>query len=78
MALNWCGQVRFDEDEEFKLKSRQEVVNLQSGTEVTLRAWRTLCQISRTAFQEIYDRLGVKLQERGESFYNPLLADVVK
>ena len=28
-------------------------------------------------FQKIYNRLGVKLQERGESFYNPMLKDVV-
>jgi arginyl-tRNA synthetase len=42
------------------------------------QAWRTLCELSRVEFQKIYDTLGVRLQERGESFYNPLLADVVR
>lgn len=70
--------MRFDEDEAFKAQSRQEVVNLQSGEPDTLKAWQTLCDLSRHAFQQIYDTLDVKLTERGESFYNPLLADVVK
>ena len=30
-----------------------------------------------TEFQQIYDRLDVKLTERGESFYNPYLDDVI-
>lgn len=28
-------------------------------------------------FELIYERLGVTVQERGESFYNPLLAPLV-
>ncbi|BAZ38541.1 arginyl-tRNA-synthetase [Calothrix sp. NIES-4101] len=69
---------RFDEDDNFKETARQEVVRLQSGAEDTLHAWKLLCAQSREEFQEIYDLLDVKLCERGESFYNPLLADVVK
>ncbi|MEA5570254.1 arginine--tRNA ligase [Calothrix sp. UHCC 0171] len=69
---------RFDEDDNFKETARQEVVRLQSGAEDTLHAWKLLCAQSRQEFQEIYDLLDVKLYERGESFYNPLLADVVK
>ena len=30
------------------------------------------------SFQKIYDRLDIRIQERGESFYNPLLPGVVK
>eukprot|EP00887_Chlorella_sp_A99_P002749 scaffold6.g2749.t1 len=41
-------------------------------------AWRRICGASRGEFQKIYDRLGVTLQERGESFYNPLLKGVVE
>ena len=37
-----------------------------------------MCEASRKEFQIIYDMLEVKLEERGESFYNPLLSDVVK
>ncbi|KAM3099170.1 arginine--tRNA ligase [Phormidesmis sp. 146-35] len=69
---------RFDEDPQFQEASRQEVVRLQSGAEDTLRAWNLLCEQSRSEFQEIYDLLDICLTERGESFYNPLLADVVK
>jgi arginyl-tRNA synthetase len=68
---------RFDEDEAFRDTARQEVVRLQSGAEDTLKAWRLLCDQSRREFQIIYDLLDVTLTERGESFYNPLLAEVV-
>lgn len=68
---------RFDEDEDFKETSRQAVVGLQSGDADSLKAWQVLCQQSRKAFQEIYDRLDIRLEERGESFYNPYLPDVI-
>lgn len=29
-----------------------------------------MCDISRKEFQKVYDRLGVTLEEYGESFYN--------
>ena len=29
-------------------------------------------------FENIYERLGVTLQERGESFYQPFMQDIVK
>jgi arginyl-tRNA synthetase len=68
---------RFDEDEEFKARSRQAVVELQSGDESAQQAWQVLCDQSRQEFQKIYDRLDINVTERGESFYNPLLSDVV-
>ncbi len=69
---------RFDQEDAFRETSRQAVVELQSGNEEALKAWRLLCEQSRQEFQKIYDRLDVRLTERGESFYNPLLSDVVK
>ncbi|MBD2745058.1 arginine--tRNA ligase [Coleofasciculus sp. FACHB-1120] len=69
---------RFDEDEKFQETVRQEVVKLQAGDEESRRAWQLLCEQSRREFQIIYDRLDVHLTERGESFYNPLLAGVVE
>ncbi|WP_071517683.1 arginine--tRNA ligase [Geitlerinema sp. PCC 9228] len=68
---------RFDEDEGFQTKARQEVVKLQSGDEESVRGWKFLCEQSRQEFQVIYDLLDVRLTERGESFYNPLLPQVV-
>jgi arginyl-tRNA synthetase len=51
---------------------------LQSGEETSRKAWEALCEQSRKEFQKIYDRLDIRIQERGESFYNPLLPGVVK
>ncbi len=69
---------RFDDDDNFKQTSRDAVVALQSGEPEAKQAWLALCEQSRKAFQEIYDRLDIDTTERGESFYNPLLPDVVK
>jgi arginyl-tRNA synthetase len=69
---------RFDEDEAFQTTSREEVVKLQGGDPVSLKAWGLLCDQSRREFQKIYDRLDIRLSERGESFYNPYLEGVVK
>ncbi|QNG29340.1 arginine--tRNA ligase [Synechococcus sp. LTW-R] len=69
---------RFDEDEAFQTTSREEVVKLQGGDSVSLKAWGLLCDQSRREFQKIYDRLDIRLSERGESFYNPYLEGVVR
>jgi arginyl-tRNA synthetase len=71
------AKARFDDDEAFQTTSREEVVKLQSGDPVSLKAWGLLCDQSRREFQKIYDRLDIRLSERGESFYNPYLAGVV-
>ena len=70
---------RFDQDETFREAARMAVVQLQAGDEETLRAWKIVCELSRQAYQVIYDLLGIlPVIERGESFYNPLLPDVIK
>ena len=69
---------RFDEDDAFKTTSREAVVDLQAGDESARKAWELLCEQSRKEFQKIYDRLDITIQERGESFYNPLLENVAK
>ncbi|MEL6787860.1 MAG: arginine--tRNA ligase [Cyanobacteria bacterium J06607_15] len=78
VSLYKKAKVRFDEDEEFKQTARQEVVNLQGGAADSLHAWKLLCDQSRREFQVIYDLLDIELTERGESFYNPFLDDVVQ
>ncbi|OZH53934.1 arginyl-tRNA synthetase [Hydrocoleum sp. CS-953] len=69
---------RFDEDENFKEKSRKEVVSLQAGAEDSNYAWQLLCNQSRREFKVIYDLLDIKLNERGESFYNSMLSGIVE
>jgi arginyl-tRNA synthetase len=71
------AKARFDADEAFQAASREEVVKLQGGDPVSLKAWRLLCDQSRREFQTIYGRLDIALSERGESFYNPHLQAVV-
>jgi arginyl-tRNA synthetase len=71
------AKARFDADEAFQITAREEVVRLQSGDPVSRRAWQLLCEQSRREFQAIYDRLDIRLTERGESFYNPYLEAVV-
>ncbi|WP_024545490.1 arginine--tRNA ligase [Picosynechococcus sp. NKBG15041c] len=71
------AKIRFDEDETFKEASRQQVVKLQSGDAESHQAWQLLCEQSRREFQKIYDTLNIRLTERGESFYNPYLGDVI-
>lgn len=67
----------FDEDPAFKKRSQLEVVALQGGDKDALKAWGIICDISRKAYQEIYDLLDIRINERGESFYNPMLSDVI-
>lgn len=77
MAWYKASKQKFDADPDFKKASQQEVVALQRGDKETLKAWEIICDISRRAYQEIYDLLDVKITERGESFYNPVLPEVV-
>lgn len=72
------AKVKFDNDADFKKRSQLEVVALQGGDPQALQIWKTICEISRKAYQEIYDLLNIRLTERGESYYNPVLAATVK
>lgn len=72
------SKARFDADSDFKKRSQLQVVALQSGDPEALKAWEKICDISRKAYQEIYDLLQVNLEERGESFYNPMLKGIVE
>ncbi|XP_048853587.1 arginine--tRNA ligase, cytoplasmic [Brienomyrus brachyistius] len=69
---------RFDEDEEFKKKAYQCVVRLQSKEPEFIKAWNLICDVSRMEFQKIYDCLDIKIIERGESYYQDRMTDVVK
>ncbi|MDV2996721.1 MAG: Arginine--tRNA ligase [Chroococcidiopsis sp. SAG 2025] len=69
----------FDTDEEFKEAARQAVVQLQAGEEKTILAWKIVCQLSSKAYRVIYDLMGIApFIERGESFYNALLAETIE
>jgi len=78
VELYRAAKLRFDRDEDFKERSRAAVVDLQSGEPQAKLAWQLLCDQSRREFQKIYDTLDIQIQERGESFYNSGLQDIVE
>ncbi len=73
-----ASKKRFDNESEFQKRSREEVVKLQSGESKSIQAWKLLCDQSRKEFDEIYQNLNIKINERGESFYNPFLKGVIE
>jgi arginyl-tRNA synthetase len=78
--MGWyrASKKRFDDDAAFKERARKAVVKLQGGDPESLKAWGIICEISRRAYQEVYDLLDVKIAEKGESFYNPMLPGIVE
>ncbi len=71
---------KFDADEDFSERARQRVVALQRGDEYTLSLWRHLVEESIGHFNQVYQRLGVLLEESDncpESFYNSRLDGVI-
>ncbi len=78
-AFYKTARQKFDSDEAFAERARLRVVSLQAGEAETLRLWQHLIDSSLKYFRTIYDKLGLLLEDgdvRGESFYNPFLADV--
>ena len=69
---------RFDNDPEFKERARAEVVKLQAGEAEARQGWQTLCDASRLQFEEIYSILDIKIEEKGESFYNPFIPEMLE
>ncbi|HEY1683859.1 MAG TPA: arginine--tRNA ligase [Tepidisphaeraceae bacterium] len=70
----------FDDSPEFQAQARARVVALQSGESFEFAAWQDIVVETRKSYQPVYDNLSVLLKsehERGESFYNPFLAEVV-
>ncbi|MGI8685096.1 MAG: arginine--tRNA ligase [Acidimicrobiales bacterium] len=73
------AKAKFDADPAFAERARLRVVALQSGDPATLAHWQLLIDLSTRYFSTVYELLGVRLTNddiAGESFYNPMLADV--
>jgi len=52
-------------------EARRELVKLQSGDPENVALWKKFSEVSLAAFQQIYDRLGIRFDHNlGESFYN--------
>ncbi|HZA72435.1 MAG TPA: arginine--tRNA ligase [Propionibacteriaceae bacterium] len=79
-AVYQRANVHFKADPEFANAARRRVVALQAGDAETRQVWRQLLEISKSAFNAAYARLGVLLTDAdlaGESIYNDDLATVV-
>jgi arginyl-tRNA synthetase len=71
---------KFEGDGAFAERSRRRVVLLQGGDPETLALWQRFVAVSKRHIDSVYAVLGVTLKDehiRGESFYNPMLADTV-
>jgi arginyl-tRNA synthetase len=52
-------------------EARRELVKLQNGDPENVALWQKFSDVSLAAFQQIYDRFGIKFDHNlGESFYN--------
>lgn len=78
MAFYKEAKKRFDGDEAFKKRAYACVVKLQAHDPVYIKGWNLICDVSRHEFQKIYQRLNVTLTERGESFYQDRMVQVVE
>ncbi|MFD8784304.1 arginine--tRNA ligase [Kitasatospora sp. NPDC059599] len=70
---------KFDSDADFADRARRRVVELQAGHAETVASWQGMVDESKVYFEAVYARLGVLLEDAdavGESYYNPMLADV--
>ncbi len=66
-----AGNSAAEADPAVLTEAQQELVKLQAGDAANLAVWKTINDVSLAAFQEIYDRLGIKFDAMlGESFYN--------
>ncbi|XP_037493009.1 arginine--tRNA ligase, cytoplasmic [Jatropha curcas] len=77
-AFYKASKQRFDADSEFKERAQRAVVRLQGGDPKYRQAWMQICDISRKEFDKVYQRLGVQLEEKGESFYNPHIPGIIE
>ncbi|NDE63356.1 MAG: arginine--tRNA ligase [Chlamydiae bacterium] len=77
--MEWYRQskMEFDENAHFKKRAQEMVVRLQAHEAPIQKIWKQILEISRKGFSEIYHVLGVELIERGESFYQPYLKNIV-
>jgi arginyl-tRNA synthetase len=60
-------------------EARAELVKLQNGDPENFALWKKFSDVSLAAFQQIYDRLGIRFDHNlGESFYNDKLERVYR
>jgi arginyl-tRNA synthetase len=78
-AVNEQGEEDEDPNDPIARAAREETARLHAGDEENLRLWRQFMPHCYEEIEHIYRRLGVRFDHtHGESFYHPMLADVVR
>lgn len=73
------GHNASEADEAVMIEARQELVKLQSGDPESRAIWQQIGAASLSAFQTIYDQLGIKFDlTLGESFYNDKVEQIYR
>ncbi|GAA2504433.1 arginine--tRNA ligase [Streptomyces gobitricini] len=76
-----AARALFDSDEEFKARSRDRVVALQSGDEETLALWQRFVDESKIYFYSVFNKLDMDIDDPdvvGESGYNDMLDETCR
>lgn len=78
LEIYQAAKQEFDNNPSFKKRAHQEVIALQKEAPKSIEIWKSICQVSRKAYQEIYDLLDIKITERGESYYRKQLPVIIQ
>ncbi|MCH0541370.1 arginine--tRNA ligase [Streptomyces sp. MUM 203J] len=76
-----ASRALFDSDEEFKARSRDRVVLLQSGDAETLKLWQRFVDESKIYFYSVFNKLDMEIDDPdvvGESGYNDMLDETCR
>jgi len=72
-------QAQSKADPDTATRAREELAKLQKGDSENTALWQEFMTVSRQAFERVYSRLHVQFDHwLGESFYNPMLSNVVQ
>ena len=53
VLLYKAAKMRFDKEDDFKVRAREGVVKLQAGDAESIAAWESLCAASRVEYQQV-------------------------
>ena len=71
------GSLLFKSDPEFRQSVYQTTAKLQQKEPEIYKMWQTICNISRSAYQKIYDAFNIKLEDMGESYYQEQMVEMM-
>ena len=72
------GKTKYKTDSEFASRALETTTKLQNNDPEIIEIWTVLCDVTKRLNNSIYSRLGIYgLIEVGESYYQPMLSDIV-